>query len=269
MSADFTALIGTTFAIAVGLGLVAICLRLLKVDSGALLVAVLFAPALLYLGLSGRLLEFKGLGMEAKFQQAAARSVTPTSVRPVAPSASEIRDQSPARAFMGIGSEVVLLEAPKTDMPVTRQRVLDIALKIYPGLLQGKFELLVVVDEADRVLGYFNRYYFLDLLRIEVEQAIRGSRTSYDANRVGEQLEQTQLWDLVQYPSIRADAQGIKFFISPSDSNATALSKLASVSQDAAVVVDSKGMYAGIVRRQDIVAELLGALAGHPSPVVK
>lgn len=260
MFSETTALLSTAASLVVGLGLVVMCTRYLKVDSGALLVAVLFAPAVLFLGLSGRLVEFKGFGLEAKFQQLAARAIAPTNIKPVSPSASAIRDVSEAKAFFGLGSEVVIVEAPKADIPVTRQRVLDVALQIYPGLLQGRFELLVVVDSTNKVLGYFHREFFFDLLRIEIEQTLRGLRKAYDSVQVGEQLEQTQLWDIVQYPAIRAEASGTKLYIKNTESNASALAKFASANQDAAVVVDANDAYAGIIRRNDIVAELIGAL---------
>jgi hypothetical protein len=263
---DLPALLSTATALAIGLVLALVCSRYLKVKTDALLVAVLFAPVLFFLGLSGRLVEFKGLGLEAKFQQVAARVVTPTTVKPVSSSAPAIQRLSEVNAFMGVGSDVVLLQATKEDIPVTRQRVLDVALQIYPGLLQGSFELLVVVDPAYKVIGYFPREYFYDLLRIEIEQTIRGARTAFDSVRVGEQLEQTQLWDVVQYPRIRSEASGTKLFVQTSDSNAAALGKLASANLGAAVVVDPAGGYSGIVRRNDIVAELLGALAGTGKP---
>jgi len=266
MSTDASAVFGTALALAAGLGIVFICARQLKIDSGVLLVSALFAPALLFLGLSGRLVEFKGLGLEAKFQQAAARPVAPTSVKPSSPSASAIQKRSDANAYLGIGSQVVVLEAPPADIPVTRQRVLDVALKIYPGLLQGNFELLVVVDASGKVLGYFRREFFLDLLRIELEQTIRGERQQFDSKRVGDQLEQTQLWDVVEYPRMRAESWGAKLYIQPAESNASALAKLAAANQEAAVVVDAKGAYAGIVRHGDIVAELLAAMNGTAGP---
>jgi hypothetical protein len=262
MSSDVSAIFITALALAAGLGIAFICARYLKVNAGVLLVSALFAPAVLFLGLSGRLVEFKGLGLEAKFQEAAARPIIPTSVNPSSPSASAIEQLSGAKAYFGIGSQVVILEAPTADVPISRQRVLDVAVQIYPGLLQGNFELLVVLDSSKKVLGYFRREFFFDLFRIELEQTIRGARQKFDSERVGEQLEQTQLWDIVEYPRMRAESWGSKLFIPLNDSNARALVKLTSANQEAAVVVGAEGTYAGIVRRSDIVSELLTALTG-------
>lgn len=266
MANEFLALLYTAIALGCGLGLVHFCKKRLETESSALLVAVLIAPTVFYLGLSGRLVEFKGLGVEAKFQQAAAKIVIPSNVRPAEPSASAIQEISSAKALLGMGSAVVLLTAPEKDRAITPQSVFEVASQISPGLLQGTFELLVIVDQKEKVLGYFRREFFFDLLRIELDQTMRGSRKQPDSKRVGEQLEQTQLWDIVEYPKMRAESWGSRVFIDTADTNAEALRKLTSSNQDVAVVVSATGAYAGIVRRTDIIAELLGALASSDPP---
>ena len=264
MSIDFASLFATAVALAIGLALARWCNKSLKADSGALLVAVLFAPTLLYLGLSGRLVEFKGLGLEAKFQDVASRAVTPKGqIRPVSSSASDIQSVAPAKTFMGIGSQVVILTAPTEDREVKAHHVNPVARSIYPGLLDGSFEMLVVIDKDSKVLGYFHRQYFFDLLRIELEQVIRGDRSDYDYKRVYQQLEQTQLWDLVAYPKVRAENEGRQLMLPSTTTNADALAKLDSAGSDSAVVIDSVGKYVGIVRRSDIVSALLNALIKH------
>ena len=260
------ALLTTLGFLLVGVLIVALCARYLKVESGALLLGALFAPPLIFLAMSGRLLEFKGLGLEAKFQQVAAQQVTPVAtpqtIQPIAPSAAGIRESSRVRTVLAIGTEVVVVTAPREDEPVTRQAVLDVALQIYPALLQDNFEILAILDESDRLLGYFPRTFFLDLLRIELEQTIRGDRKQYDSKRVGEQLEQTQLWDIVEHPRIRAENSGIKTTVSLSTSHAQALSVMVASRLSVVVVVDQAGKYAGIVRRDDIVSALVASLTG-------
>lgn len=264
MNVDFASLLATAIALAVGLALAWWCSKRLKSDSGALLVAVLFAPTVLYLGLSGRLIEFKGLGVEAKFQSVAARAVTPTGhIKPVSPSASAIHSVAQAKTLMGMGSQVVLLTAPAEDREIKAHQVNPVARSIYPGLLDGTFEMLVVLDSETKVLGYFHKQYFFDLLRIELEQVIRGDRSDYDYKRVYQQLEQTQLWDLVAYPKVRAENEGRQLKIQATTSNADALALLDASGTESAVVVDASGKYAGIVRRSDIVSALLRALVKH------
>lgn len=249
----------------VGLLLVALCVRYFKIDSGAMLVGVLFAPILIFLAASGRLVEFKGLGVEAKFQQAANQPVKPKAekIRPLASSGKEIRDSNLVRRAFAIGIEVVLITAGQEDRAVTSDGVLDVAQQIYPGLLEGNFVALVVLDESERPLGYFPRSFFWDLLRIEILQTVRGKRTRFDSERVSEQLEQTQLWDIVATPRVRAEADGTKTTVRASASNAEALSVMTASHIPAVVVVDDAGKYAGIVRRDDIVSTLVAALAGH------
>ena len=264
MNVDFASLLATAVALSIGLALTWWCSKKLKTDSGALLVAVLFAPTVLYLGLSGRLVEFKGLGVEAKFQSVAARAVTPSGqIKPVSPSASAIQSVAQAKTFMGMGSQVILLTAPAEDRDVKAHQVNPVARSIYPGLLDGTFEMLVVLDSESKVLGYFQKEYFFDLLRIELEQVIRGDRSDYDYKRVYQQLEQTQLWDLVAYPKVRAENDGRKLKILATTSNADALAMLDASGAESAVVVDASGKYAGVVRRADIVSTLVSALVKH------
>lgn len=268
MSEPLAALLTTLGFLLVGLSLVLLCARYFKIDSGALLLGGLFAPSLIFLAMSGRLLEFKGFGVEAKFREVAAQAVTPSAgpktIRPIASSASGIRTASTARSVFGIGTEVVLLTAAREDKPVTHAAVLEVALQIYPGLLQGNFEVLAVLDPSDRVLGYFPRSAFLDLLRIELEQTIRGDRKQFETKRVHDQLEQTQLWDIVAFPGTRTERSGIKTTVRLSDSNAQVLSVMATSRLPVVVVVDGAGKYGGIVRRDDIVSTLVTSLAGQP-----
>lgn len=107
MTSQICALLFTLGAIVVGMGLVLLCKRYFKVEGGALLVSVFFAPVVLYLIFSGRLLEFKGYGFEARFKQVAARVVVPSNVRPLAPSASKIREMSKTKAIFGIGLAIM------------------------------------------------------------------------------------------------------------------------------------------------------------------
>ncbi|GCL62575.1 CBS domain-containing protein [Pseudaquabacterium pictum] len=264
MNVDFASLLATAVSLMVGLTLAWWCDRKLKSDSGALLVAVIFAPTVLYLGLSGRLVEFKGLGVEAKFQSVASQAVNPTgNIKPVSPSASAIQSVAQAKTFMGMGSQVVLLTAPAEDREIKAHQVNPVARSIYPGLLDGTFEMLVVLDSETKVLGYFHKQYFFDLLRIELEQMMRGDRSEYDYKRVYQQLEQTQLWDLVAYPKARAENEGRQLKIKTTTSNAEALSMLDASGAESAVVIDASGKYAGIIRRSDIVSTLLLALVKH------
>ena len=62
-------------------------------------------------------------------------------------------------------------------------------------------------------------------------------------------------------PEVRAEREGQRLLLSTSDTNAEALSKMAEVNQNVAVATSPNGKYAGLVRRNDIVAHMLGALS--------
>jgi len=260
MNLDWPALLSGIVALGLGLGLVAFVSTKLKLDSGALLVSVLFAPAVLYLGLSGRLVEFKGLGLEAKFQAIAAKPVSPISkIRTIAPSGSDVQDVAEAKSLLGMGANVVFVKDVDRRQRVKGQEVSQYARRIIPGLLDGSFNALVVVDANQKVLGYFPRTHFLDLLRVVVDPVSRGGveKSEVDYPAMYDALMQTKLWDIVEYPRARTESEGQNLLIRSSMSNAQALSEFNKTRQEVAVVVNQDGTYGGILRRPDVMAELL------------
>ena len=251
----------TTLAISAGLLLAFVARRWFKLDNGALLVATVFAPAVIYLGVSGQLVEFKGFGLEAKFRAIAQATVTPSSpIKATSPSASEVESKSDVRAYFGIGSEVVVLRAPEVDKGATAEDVVAVAMKLYPGLLDGRLEAFVVVDQMDRVLGYFGKTYFYELLRIDFQSSQNSSDPESDRRRISQQLEHTQLWNLVGFPRLRAEQEGKKLVLINSISNSEALYRLSSAGQDVGVVVDHSGRYAGLLVTRRLTESLISAL---------
>ena len=193
----------TFIFVIIGLILAGIAKKAFSIDNGPLFASLIFAPIVAYLVLSGQLLEFKGFGIEAKFRDVAAQFVEIESpniaiITPTSDSIKELSEKAKTNAFFGIGSEIVLLQTPinEEQKKFGFREVFQVAHQIYPSLLQGIFQFLIVLDESDRVLGYFGKEFFYDLLRIEMEQTIRGKRTEFQKEMVKEQLQQTQLWDI-------------------------------------------------------------------------
>ena len=233
-----------------GILMVAMFSRYLQSNSPALFLAGLFAPSLIYLAITGNLLEFRGLGFEAKFHRAAVQRVEiPDGVKRVDPSASsshDIKQASTARAVFGIGSPVVFVTASEKEKTISVGDVYATAMKIYPGLLDGTFELLVVLDEWDRPFGYFPKSFFADLLRIELTHVKRSADPPSNWQKsLKAELEQTLLWDILTSPRRRASDWGITKTARLSDSNHEALSVMVSNGLDTIVVVDDDRKYAG------------------------
>lgn len=250
-----------------GILMVTLFSRYLQSNSPVLFLGGLFAPSLIYLAIIGNLLEFRGLGFEAKFHRAAVQQIEiPDGVKGVDPSASSstnIRQKSTVWAIFGIGSPVVFVTAPEKERTISVEDVYATAMKIYPGLLDGTFELLVVLDEWDRPFGYFPKSFFADLLRIELTHVKRSNtRPSNWDERLKAELEQTLLWDILASPRARASDWGITKTARLSDSNHEALSVMVSNGLDTIVVVDEDGKYAGILRRNDIISKLVVFLLG-------
>jgi len=253
--------------IALGLFLAVIAKKYFSIDNSALFASLIFAPIVAYLVFSGQLSEFRGFGLEAKFREAAAQPVKTSNLRsttisPTSGEVSELLEKSDLKAYFGIGSEVVIQKVltNNDENKIGFREVFQVAHKIYPSLLQGVFQFLIILDESERVLGYFEREFFLDILRIEIEQNIRGKRTGYQKEKVEEQLQQTQLWDIVEYPRKKAEAWGIQETISNTTTNLEALKIMREKNLKAIVVVDGDRKYSGIVKRNDIISDLLSSL---------
>lgn len=250
------------FSLAISLIFAAGIKYLLKVKSEMALVAIvgLFSILLIF-RTTGPVESFKigDSGLEAKFATVANMAIVPSSIIPLSGSAKEIQEISDAKAVLGIGAQVVILQQLRENATLSSNDVISVAHKISPGLLQGNFEVLVVIDRNMKVVGYFSREFFFDLLRIELEQTIRGERKS--VRPVKEQIEQTQLWDIVENPKMRAEDWGSKVFIKYNASNVDALGQLDSSNQEVGVVVAEDQTYAGIVRRSNIMAKMLIGLS--------
>ena len=233
-----------------------------SIDNSAFFASLIFAPMLAYLILFGRLSEFKGFGIELKLLEAAAApveilEVKTSTISPTSQSAKEVIAQSQLKAYFGIGSEVVILRAPKKQEEVGFREVFRVANQLYSSLLQGSLQFFVILDDSDQVLGYFEKDIFLDILRIEIEQVIRGKRNKYETEIAKEQLQQTQLWDIVSFPRLKAESWGLNTTIGAKTSKLDALKTMVQKDLSAIVVTDEGRKYKGIVKREDIVSDLL------------
>ncbi len=159
----------------------------------------------------------------------------------------------------GRGIEVVLIKTSPSELneEELKKEVLKKARQIYPSLIQGTLQFVVIIDNFNRILGYFEKEFFYDLLRIEIEQILRGKREKYEIDKVIEQLQQTNLWSIVQYPKIKANDWGLKKTIRSSASNIEALKLIDKENQYAIVVVDDESRYNGIVKQNEIVSEII------------
>ena len=133
--------------------------------------AIILAPLITYLLISGTITEFEGLGWKAKFREAVAETV-------IAPArALDLTISDPAANKPNFFKEAFWLSCRPyyvlTDKTVqdpngriSEKAVVDIAVAIRSSMLCGRFIALVVVDDAEKPVGYFLPSSFLEILRI-------------------------------------------------------------------------------------------------------
>jgi hypothetical protein len=232
-------------------------------DNSGLYASLLFAPILAYLVFSGQLQEFKGFGIEAKFREIASQKIDIS---------SRIQDSiagqkhGTLQALMGGGSDVAVLSTTTVTKFGDAARptlAFGIAEQIAASMAQGSFELLVIVDDNSRVLGYFPRHWFLDLTSMPDIHSSRGNDPSFDqmdTKRIERNLRKTYLWDILVNPKGRATTWGKTRVLSTDSTYLDAYRVLTQQSTMAMPVVDSSAKYAGIIRLKDVESKLFGAL---------
>ncbi|MBD3305165.1 hypothetical protein GF339_02300, partial [candidate division KSB3 bacterium] len=208
--------------ITLGLLLAIIAKKWFSIDKSGFLIALMLTPLIIHFILSGYLSKIEGFGVVAEFRKVSTQPVEVTAI-----SSEKPPEADSAKTYLGIGSGIIKLDPRKKELKP--DYVIKVAYQIYLSLLQGHFQFLIIVDESDRVLGYFEKEFFFDILRIELEQTIRGEvpvdyekKKEERKKRHVEQLQQTGLWDILEDPKGRA-AWGIQKAILPETTNVEAL----------------------------------------------
>lgn len=263
MKPHFIALLFVTGSLA-GFALVWISKRFLSVSSWSVFLPLFFAPFLVYLIMSGHLSEFRGVGFEARFKTAVNDPIKTAPLKAAIPKALIAPDEDRMRlmAFVGEGSEAFLLKSSDgLGDAKTSAKALLYGKNIYDSLLEGRMEVLVIVDGDDRVVGYYDRNHFLDLLRIEFEQLNETGLTQEQINEpVIKKLKNTNLWHIVAFPVKRCSSDEAlckKVTALENESYLTVLELMQKEGLRTVVVADRQHRYKGLVRRNDIMDELL------------
>lgn len=237
--------------------------KVLKINNSALFSSLFFAPILAYMVFSGQIAEFKGFGIEAKLRDASKKKIE-IKVGTISNLLSGT-NYGELQSFLSGGSEVVLLNSNQASKHSKNpwRLAFSIAEQISVNLLQGKFELLVVVDGQRRVIGSFAKHWFMDIPSIPDVHVSRGNDKDFDQTdekRIKSNLSKTLLWDILLKPLERTKEWGLTATISKSATQINALRELNRHSIDALPVVDGDGKYQGIVRRSDIETAILDPL---------
>jgi hypothetical protein len=233
-------------AILLGFVVVVVARRYVASLEASVLIALILLPLLAYLIASGRLTEFKGGGLEAKFAQAATESVSPASetvayddpqvvakesVRNlIERKAQEIDESQPIVMTMTVGGN-----AQYTPADVTQ----------YLNVLSQfrNFKFVVFLDLGDRFVGYLPSWALKQLL--ELPDLAYEFINAVNAGQVAQ---------LLRYPGV------VKKTISIKSTNAEALREMLAQNIEALVVIDENKKLRGVVEREQVLSRMMLSL---------
>lgn len=255
-------LVLTFIGLVVGLGLVVVIKRFLKPDlgDGPITGIILVVPLMLW-GATGKLTEVAGLGITAKFAQAAgasvskqAKSVKDTAVIRLDPKADDLQMQA---TFEQCHEYILLGDAgvPKAEQEQARY-IYIAALAVRASLVCGRLEGVVVIDSTDRYVGSFPASLFLETSALWTTPiASDFSHVDVEAKRI---LERTIFGAGLKFPSIRAaSGEGFVGAINESASMLDALKLIHAKHLPFLALTDALGRFKGVVSARDIEQQLL------------
>ena len=246
---EINAIVSSIGFLAVGIFVVYVMKTYLALEGDNLFVSLLLIPVVIYLVLSGRLSELKAGGFSMVFNQALKETVTlsPSSVElPIDPlEAVEKGGYSPLQETMR------RLSSLKDAKPVTLtlnlgRGYVDEAIMFYISSLSQfpSFKFVVMLDEMNKVVGYFPVNAFLQIIQ-----------NDDIAGRFINNIRNAELEELNQFPGIITET------VSPNASNIEALEILQKGDYDALLVVDDNRNLRGVVQRDKIIGNMLLSMA--------
>ena len=246
---EINAIVSSIGFLAVGIFVVYVMKTYLALEGDNLFVSLLLIPVVIYLVLSGRLSELKAGGLSMVFNQALKETVTlsPSSVElPIDPlEAVEKGGYSPLQETMR------RLSSLKDAKPVTLtlnlgRGYVDEAIMFYISSLSQfpSFKFVVMLDEMNKVVGYFPVNAFLQIIQ-----------NDDIAGRFISNIRNAELEELNQFPGIITET------VSPNASNIEALEILQKGDYDALLVVDGNRNLRGVVQRDKIIGNMLLSMA--------
>jgi len=256
-SKEFRALLVSIFFLILGFVTILIFRGLLKLQQDAVLVAILLVPVLIYLILSGKLLEINAGGVKAKFNATAEESVFSKdefNKKPIEARGIEIAGKGSPEQLQEF------LESISNAMFITLTVKLGKGQNYYQAnaLLHYLRELshyqsyifLVILDQNDKVFAYLTSWHAMRILQRETlsDQVSLG-----DIDRFVTAINLGQEIVLLGYELV---TQTVK----TTDTNIFALEKMTELNMDAIIVTNEDGKLKGVVERAQVLSKLILAL---------
>ena len=234
----------------VGLGILALIVgkQHILLEGDLIFVFLLLIPLLTYAILSGRLNEFKAVGLEAKFVDIARQSIDVSS-ETITPSENDLQ----IVAKSGLQYLNKMVERIDSGKPILLSLTLGpgkryqrLALIRYIEALSQfrNFKFVVILHQDKRVFAYIPVNPFLELLH---RKAL--------ADEFIQAINQGEINALSQYPGIT------KKTVSTKKTNIEALREMMSLNFDELIVTDEEERLKGVVERDQIVSKLLLSMA--------
>lgn len=243
---------GVAIGIAVGslvLGFMVVWLARTLIASidGSVLIALILLPLIVYLSASGKLAEFKAPGgIEAKFAQAAAESVSPASetvaydnpqvvakegVRNlIERKAKEIDESKPIVMTMGIGGQA-------------QYNALDVEQYMKVLSQFRNFKFVVFLDREEAFVAYMPSWALSQLVQVpDLASEFLGA------------VNQGQVAQVLRYPGV------VSRTISTKSTNAEALREMLQQNIEALVVIDDQRKLRGVVEREQVLSRMMLSL---------
>jgi hypothetical protein len=247
---EASAIIGGVMVLALAIALLLALKRFAGgVDSG-IFIALLLVPIAVYSLLSGKIQEMSGGGIALKFKDFAQASVADIK--------SGIMDEAEALQLFdkgGPGTLQTMLAQLKTDQPA--------ALRLSVGR-SGFYRSAAIIDYLQNLIAIAPSSYvvFVDdatktfIGGASARQVLSILKDNSTSQRFMEELQSKE----------RNPFAGMGFlvaqFLTPSDTNATALQKFANTNADALVIVSEDGKQPiGVIDRNRLIAKLMAKLA--------
>ena len=123
------------------------------------------------------------------------------------------------------------------------------------------------MDSENRVLGYFLRDMFFDLLKLTfLPSSLPEDQFYRNVNKARDDFlrTNTELWLIIQYPRPRLEAKGRQLTLRREATNAEAYRLMIEEGQDVVLVVDNEHRYAGVMTRRQIEGELFLKVLENP-----
>ncbi|MEP4379276.1 MAG: hypothetical protein ABJ215_15690 [Alphaproteobacteria bacterium] len=247
--------------LALGFLLAVVAVRALKFDNNTVLAALIVVPVIIYLLISGRLTDFSAFGIEAKFKSEAGRAIGKIAIASdLAVSNEEANEGNFSRDALWQECRPYILVTPEnvpdSNSPAFASRMEAVANVLRSSILCNRLLAVVVLDERDKVIGFFEPALFLETLRIPL---VRYGATSLPD--VETELRMSELGVVLSNPIRRAESpDALHLFLSENMDAVSALKRMQDASLNVAVVTNSAGEFRGVMSRQVAAESILGAV---------